>query len=293
MIVVKIMGGLGNQMFQYAAARALAVRRHTSLELDITSYQSMADGDTPREYELDVYKINANIASSRTLGLIQESDSSRSLGERIRGMVGLGKIWTYREKSSSYDREMSNLNSAYLVGWWQSEEYFKDIRSIILKELEPVAEPSSYNAGLLEQIGSCEAVSIHVRRGDYVSNKSASVFHGLTPLEYYSESIKYIQSHTKNSRFFVFSDDIKWCKSDLPLPADSIFVEGNNGKQAYEDIRLMKNCKHNIIANSSFSWWGAWLNQHPEKIVIAPKIWFQDTEANSATNIVPDGWIRL
>lgn len=214
--------------------------------------------------------------------------------ERILRRFGLGTLWQIHELGPTLHPEIIEApNSSYLVGWWQNEKYFEDIRDIILDEFTPKAAPSEANQKYLDEINKSNAVAIHVRRGDYVTNKNANVFHGLAPIDYYKQSIKYMQDKVGSPRFFVFSDDIAWCKENLPLGDDAVFVEGNSGKQAYEDIRLQQTCKHNIIANSSFSWWGAWLNDHKDKIVIAPKIWFQDQDANSKTQIVPEGWVRI
>lgn len=294
MIIVKVMAGLGNQMFQYAVGRRLAVKRNTQLLLDITSYENMADIDTPRQYELDCYSIQAEIASKKLLAKVQPPETKRTLPEKVLRRLGIGKYWQIGEGDGSFNKGiLSAPNNTYLVGWWQNEKYFADIRSQLIKEFEPKNKPNKTNAKILKEIQHCNAVAIHVRRGDYVSNKHANVHHGLTPLEYYTRAIAHVRKEVKTPRFFVFSDDLEWCKKSFNLGKDAVFVDGNGGKMAYEDLRLMKHCKHNIIANSSFSWWGAWLNQNPDKIVIAPKIWFQDKQANSSTGIVPKEWKRI
>jgi hypothetical protein len=294
MIIVKIMGGLGNQMFQYATARRMAAKANTQLLMDITSYEHMAEGDTPRQYELDVYAITGNIATPEQLKKIQPPGTARSLPDKILRRLGMGKVWEIGEGDPVLNPQvMAAPNNTYLTGWWQNEKYFDDIRATILDEFTPKAAPSETNQKYLDEINKSNAVAIHVRRGDYVTNQNANVFHGLAPIDYYNQSIEYMRSKTDSPRFFVFSDDIAWCKGNLPLGEDAVFVEGNGGKLAYEDIRLMQSCKHNIIANSSFSWWGAWLNENDKKIVVAPKVWFQDQDANSKTQIVPEGWVRV
>ncbi|HSE61519.1 MAG TPA: alpha-1,2-fucosyltransferase [Candidatus Saccharimonadales bacterium] len=294
MIIVKMMGGLGNQMFQYATARRMAAKNNTKLLLDTTGYANMAAGDTPREFELDVYAITGTVATPEQLVLVQPPEAARSFTDKVMRKFGIGKVWTMGEGDPVLNPYvMTAPNNTYLIGWWQNEKYFEDIRDVILDEFTPKAPPSEPNQKYLDQITKSNAVAIHVRRGDYVTNQNANVFHGLAPIDYYKESIKYMQEHTDTPRFFVFSDDIAWCRENLPLGNDAVFIEGNGGKQAYEDIRLQQACKHNIIANSSFSWWGAWLNENKGKVVIAPKVWFQDQDANSKTQIVPERWVRI
>ena len=294
MIIVKIMGGLGNQMFQYAVARRMAAKANTQLLMDVTGYEHMAEGDTPRQYELDVYAITGTVATPEQLAKVQPPEATRSITDKVLRRLGMGKVWEIGEGDPVLNGHvMAAPNNSYLTGWWQNEKYFEDIRSIILDEFTPKAAPSDTNQKYLDEINKSEAVAIHVRRGDYVTNQSANVFHGLAPIDYYKQSIEYMRGKLKSPRFFVFSDDIAWCKENLPLGKDAVFVEGNGGKQAYEDIRLQQACKHNIIANSSFSWWGAWLNENEQKIVIAPKVWFQDPDANSKTQIVPERWVRI
>ena len=294
MIIVKIMGGLGNQMFQYAAGRALAQKRDTRLYLDTSGYESMAEGDTPRNYELDVYNITAEVASPSILNKIVLDPANYTIFNKVARRLGIGKVFILGERGSGYDEDVLGApNNTYLSGWWQSDQYFRSIRDDLVREFEPRTKPDGKNAELLKSIQQVNAVSIHVRRGDYVQNAAANTFHGLAPIDYYSRAIKHIEKSVVEPHFFVFSDDLEWCKTELPLPQNTTYVEGNAGEKAFEDIRLMKHCKHNIIANSSFSWWGAWLNQNPTKIVVAPKIWFQNAQANSETDIVPAEWKRI
>lgn len=295
MIIVKIMAGLGNQMFQYATARALALHRNTDLYLDISSYMDMADVDTPRSYELDVYNINASIANDELLSSVLPTEAVRTkYVDRWKEIVGRGSIWTYLEKHHGYNPELLNTpKNVYISGWWQCPKYFQDIRSQLLKEFEPVNAPNEKNTDYIQKALSCNSISLHVRRGDYVSNKNAFSHHGLAPIEYYTLAIEHFKSTVDSPVFFVFSDDLDWCKNNLPLPEGSIYVDGNGGASAYEDIRIMRSCKHAVIANSSFSWWGAWLNNNPSKVVIAPRVWLQNEEANAQIDIVPEEWLRF
>ncbi len=142
------------------------------------------------------------------------------------------------------------------------------------------------------ELSRCNGVSIHIRRGDYVTNTSANDFHGLCSLEYYSAGIEYVLSRVPDATLDVFSDDIEWARLNIRIPAPTIFIDHNQGRSSWEDMRLMSRCQHHIIANSSFSWWGAWLNPSPDKIVIAPSKWFADSSILT-DDIVPSTWIRI
>ncbi len=294
MIIVKLMGGLGNQMFQYATAKRLADKIQTTLLLDVSTYDNMASIDTPRHYELSCYKISAKTANEHDLGRMLPQGYHAGLFYKITRRLGIDKrLRPLGEPNKSfYDIMLRARDNTYIVGWWQNERYFKDVRKILLEEFEP-KEISSYSKQLLKMVKASSSVSIHVRRGDYATNKNANKEHGLLPISYYERSIKFLRDRQAELRFFVFSDDIDWCKNNLRLGNRPVFVEGNVTDKSHEDIYLMQHCKHNIIANSSFSWWGAWLNDNPGKIVIAPKNWFRNKASNSETEIVPRRWIRL
>ncbi len=296
MIVVKLMGGLGNQMFQYATARAVAQRNKTSLYLDTAGFFEMADIDTPRHYDLGALKITGKIASKSILTQVQPLNAAYKLHHKIiRRLKSAGRIWQVGEPNASYFNYMGRApKNTYLVGWWQNQKYFNDIREILLNEFQPAKPLSQYSQVIIEKIAdSPVSVAIHVRRGDYIANKQASKFHGLTPLEYYRAAATYFQDRFPNALFVVFSDDIAWCKQNLELGNNVVFVEPQKSRKDFEDLVIMTKCSHSVIANSSFSWWGAWLNINPNKIIIAPKVWFQDNKANSESEIVPSSWIRL
>lgn len=174
------------------------------------------------------------------------------------------------------------------MGYWQCEHYFEDIRALILAEFTPAELPDQINLDVGRKIAQSMSISLHVRRGDYVNNK----FHSFLGLDYYRVAVAEMASKTECPHMFVFTDDPEWCRQNLNISFPYTLVTHNPGPQAYWDIILMSRCKHNIIANSSFSWWGAWLNQNPRKIVIAPKRWFGDPSVDTIDR-VPKGWIRL
>lgn len=294
MIIVKLMGGLGNQMFQYATAKRLADKNSAELRLDVSAYENMHKDDTPRQYDLGCYKISGKLANQQDLNLMLPQDFRATTTFRFKRGLGIDKrIRPLGENGKGFDSNvLSARDNTYLVGWWQNQKYFEDIRSTIIKEFTP-KEVSGYSQKLAKDISKNNSVSVHVRRGDYISNKFANKEHGLAPVDYYKRSIEYINSKVKDPKFFVFSDDLDWCRKSLTLGVNAVYVDGNGYGRAHEDMFLMRYCQHNIVANSSFSWWGGWLNENQNKIVIAPKIWFQNKQANQETEIVPDLWIRL
>ncbi len=292
MIIVKLMGGLGNQMFQYAAARSLAWRHGTSLKFDLSFLEGDQPGDTRRSFELDKFCISTEIASRREIFLMRGRGSSflSSLSAKI-----LQKCFgytDYREKGFRFDPHLLELpDNCYLEGFWQSEHYFEGIRKIICKELTVTSPLTAINRDLAEKIAKVNAVSLHIRRGDYVKDEKTRTMHGVCGLEYYSRAEERVAEKLKEPNFFVFSDDPDWVEKNLRLRHPTRYIS-HNGSMPHEDLRLMSLCKHHIIANSSFSWWGAWLSANPDKLVIAPNRWFNDLSID-ATDLIPLGWQRL
>ncbi|MFA5995938.1 MAG: alpha-1,2-fucosyltransferase [Patescibacteria group bacterium] len=276
MIIVKLIGGLGNQMFQYAVGRSLAEKQHTSLQLDISGYAHQVVGNTPRYYSLDCFQILAQpvTVSCWRLHWLQFRQHYQ------------------REVQFNFNPAIFQLRSGnYLEGYWQTEKYFNDITELIRHDFTLQLAYDHIDPKLRAEIKNSTAVSVHVRRGDYITNQAASQFHGLCDLGYYRRCVQYIINHVTQPHWFVFSDDIEWTKENLLLPGKVTYV--SNGKiKDYEELTLMSYCKHHIIANSSFSWWGAWLNASAKKIVLAPKQWFIDTKINTS-DILPATWIKL
>lgn len=270
MIVSRLTDGLGNQMFQYAAGRRLAHHHGTDLILDISWYANQPSVSTPRRYELAFFSIQATT------------------------VLDLGHTWRNLPFATLVEYELFQpefLNASdntYLIGYWQCERYFEDIRALILAEFVPGQSPDEANIETGLEIARSMSVSLHVRRGDYVNN----TFHSFIGVEYYRAAVAEITTKIERPHFFVFSDDLEWCSQNLDIGFSYTLVTHNAGPRAYWDIILMSQCQHNIIANSSFSWWGAWLNRNPYKIVIAPKRWFGDPAVDTSDR-VPDGWIRL
>lgn len=280
MITVKLIGGLGNQLFQYAAGRSLAEKNGVPLLLDASYYA----GQELRECCLDRFQISGAIATASDLR------AWRSPLQRLR-MRAFGSLPGYVKESGTAFQDISAVRSpAYLDGYWQSEKYFANIAPIIRREFSLRDPLSPEAARVAADISRDSSVSLHVRRGDYVTNEKARKNHGLLPLEYYENAIARMSEAVSSPRFFVFSDDIAWARQNLPNASSMTFVEGI--PQNYEEQALMSMAKHNIIANSTFGWWGAWLNANPNKIVIAPKKWFGDPSRDSS-DVAPPSWITL
>lgn len=296
MIGVRLMGGLGNQMFQYALARSLAEKRHTRPILDLVFFEGIAETDTPREYELNAFVVNPIFLPSekRPGEPIPVYAGPKGIARKIKHRAQ-GKAWSiYREPHYHFDKNvLAKKNGTYLIGFWQCEKYFSTIRPLLLKDFalrEPLGKKAVSYAKKIELAEA--SISLHVRRGDYITNPHANKHHGTKDNSYYKQAFAEIKKrdNTKKYTVFVFSDDIVWCKKNIKLPADIVFVSGT--KSGAEDMYLMSLCKHNIIANSSFSWWGAWLNQNPKKLVVGPKKWFNKPGVNTS-DVLPQSWIRI
>jgi len=285
-IVTRLQGGLGNQMFQYAAGLRLAAARQAELRLDL-SLLDVRDGRTPRTFELDRLSITATRATpEETEALL----TKRPLAARL---VRRDPRAAARERHFHYDPAVAQLpDDTCLEGYWQSERYFADAADLVRRQFRLRSEPSGRNAELVRQIASCTAVSVHVRRGDYATDPTTNAAHGLCPLDYYRRAAAYLAQRVREPVFFLFSDDPEWTKAHLALGGDAIAVDHNGPDDGAEDLRLLSLCRHHVIANSSFSWWGAWLCEHAEKIVVAPDRWFAD-RAKDTSDLLPARWVKL
>lgn len=270
MIIVNIIGGLGNQFFQYAFGYALSRHHNKTLKLDISAF----DKYPLRTYELGSFNINPIIAT--------EDEITNAKAQSI-----------YIENKFNYDISTYLINSnQYYKGYWQTDKYFWEYRKNIIKQFKPINQFHPQSQKTIKNIKESESISIHIRRGDYISNPKTNSFHGVCSVDYYKESISIINESISNPHFFIFSDDLDWAINNITFIDNVTFVELAADVPDYEELFLMSRCQHNIIANSSFSWWGAWLNQNENKIVIAPKQWFLDTSLNT-TDLIPSNWLRV
>ncbi|MBO6236685.1 MAG: alpha-1,2-fucosyltransferase [Schwartzia sp.] len=285
MVLAEVSGGLGNQMFQYACGKALAIRNSDRFSLDFSWY----DRQDGRTFQLWRYNIDYEECDNAGLKSLRTAHKFRRWGERL--LFGNRRI---RENGTGYDdsvfRAKGNL---YLQGFWQSEKYFRDCKRTIENEFCLVEELDVENRAWAEKIRqSRNAVSVHIRRGDYVTVPVNQEIFAEVSLNYYNDSLKIMGSLLGEMNVFVFSNDLPWAKANLVSDAPMFFVDVNDENNGHKDMHLMSLCGHNIIANSTFSWWGAWLNKNREKIVIAPRKWFKKEELNH-DDIIPDEWIVL
>ncbi|MEN9921551.1 MAG: hypothetical protein RLZZ517_529 [Candidatus Parcubacteria bacterium] len=285
MIITKLKGGLGNQLFQYAFGRYLAEKNNDTLKLDILGLQQNSK-DTLRFYLLDKFNITAEIANQDEIQKIKNPFGFLSKIARLINTKILRNFYI------GFEEKLLKLKgNIYLDGYFQSELYFKEIEPIIRNEFTLKNPLSQLAQKIEEQIHNEGAsVSIHIRRGDYVTDPSAAKAHGTCDLDYYAQAISEISSSIVNPTFFIFSDDIEWVKENLKV--ESTTYVSNPNLTEYEELILMSKCKHNIIANSTFSWWAAWLNSNPSKIVIAPKQWRKDIDSDKL-QILPKTWIQI
>ncbi len=321
MIIVRLSGGLGNQMFQYAAARRLACKHNTIPKLDIIP---LIEGGY-RSYRLQCFNIQEYFVDSMDVFRVYPIEglkrmASNVVGKKISNLffrkvirdknrVLAQRYYDYDSTSSNvadlvvgrivsqrffhFDPEMLQApDDVYLMGSWISEKYFKDIEDIIRKEFTIKTAQTGKNKEIAEMILNTESVSLHVRRGDYVTGPSNPELYDICKLDYYARYIEYIGDRIKSPHFFVFSDDVLWVKENLKSSFPLNFVNHNDDSTDYEDMRLISQCKHNIIANSSFSWWGAWLNTNLQKIVCAPREFVRICNFDNK-DIVPDEWVKL
>jgi hypothetical protein len=291
MILVKLQGGLGNQMFQYAMGRAVSIRKTTNLLLDTEWFKK----DSLRIYSLDVFFAKQDFATPKDINRFLKFKRKKGLVGRIYNPLFARFDRYASERGFHYDSGIFDIsNDAYLDGYWNTEKYFKDIRPTLLKDFTVKTALSGKNKEAAEQITKTNSVSIHIRRGDYANNPSTRIAHGLLDASYYEKAFAYIHARVDNPKVFIFSDDMPWVKNNLAFNAETTYIDWNDAEHAYEDLRLMSLCKHNIIANSTFSWWGAWLSQNEHKIVIGPQKWFNQLKPSTHTrDVMPESWIRI
>lgn len=300
MIISKLTGGLGNQLFQYAIGRSLAICKNTIFKMDISFYSSNENKKLNRKYLLDKFNISESIASNNEL---KEIVKKKHLKRAILRNVCKRQIPYYKEnivveQTLSFDKNLFNINkNTILEGYWPNEKYFLPIQHILQKEFILQKE---YITPLFSEyqsaINSKNAISIHIRRTDYLNmDDGTHNLFGICDLEYYNNAINFILSKVDNPFFYIFTDDAKWVVANFKLDYP-FYIISENKFQDYEELQLMSFCKHNIIANSTFSWWGAWLNKYQNKIIVAPQKWYNNEnyqEFYEKSDFVPKTWIRI
>lgn len=289
-IVVKLMGGLGNQMFQYAAGRRLAMRRATDLKLDLGAYKHSPN----RAFALSSFPIAAREAEiDEVRRLTHPTFSARIIGRLLRRPPRRPASLVV-ERGPAFDPSVLALpNEVYLAGYWQSERYFADAGEVIRTELRPADPLDATSRRVAEAIDSRPALSVHVRRGDYVTSASARETHGTCSPDYYRRAAAFVANRVEGCHAFVFSDEPDWARDHLDLGGLPVtIVADGTPRAAAADLALMVRCRHHVVANSSFSWWGAWLSGDPGRIVVAPRRWFASADFEDR-DLVPRTWSRL
>ncbi|MGE3549661.1 MAG: glycosyltransferase [Geobacter sp.] len=285
MIIVRLIGGLGNQMFQYALGRTISLMHNVPLKLDVSEFASYK----LRKYSLQHFDIVEKIATELDLRAFSSDAKPISVNNEV--PYYLKPI--VEQQGHNFDPNIFKLNPpAYLKGYWQSEKFFVSIKDIIKKDFTIKPFNSNYHKYLESQISSSDSIAIHIRRGDYVSNPETWSYHGVCPIEYYTDSLKLIECQIENPTIFVFSDDPAWVKLHIKFVYPTVYVESCGTEYDAIELWLISRCKHQIIANSTFSWWGAWLNTNPNKIVCAPERWFAIAHKNT-DDLIPNDWQKV
>lgn len=284
MIILYLNDGLGNQMFQFALFRKLQ-----DLGKDVCIY----DVDLRRKDALhngleleNVFGLRYDKISKKEF---RRYDTKNLMNHILRKLFYEKKYPMFEERFLSYKPEIFSMDNLCLKGYWQSEKYFKGIEELIRKDFCFPEIRDEKNIRILDMIHQSQSVAVHVRRGDYLTEQYKHTFGSVCNEEYYKKAIQYVRERVSDARLFVFSNDIEWCKKNFDSK-NTVFVEGNCGKESYKDMQLMSQCKHQIIANSSFSWWAAWLNDYKEKIVISPSCWMH---GETVQDIVCEDWVKI
>lgn len=282
-VIVRIFAGLGNQMFQYAAAKALAVHHGVAVKADLRWFDQVWQEETPREYGLDFFALSLPKASSEEIFQhpcvhLFRSPWIRGGTERVYRKIQLfcrtEKLRTYRETRTGFDKDFFSLPSTvYLLGYFQSAKYFSSIAKELRQDFSLRNKNTPFINSFYNVLSSENAVCVHIRRGDYVTSQRAARHHGVCSVSYYREAMCYIRGKIQAPHFYLFSDDFSWVSQQFPQGEDVTYVHNAIPRVPQEELFLMSCCSHHIIANSSFSWWGAWLGLHDGQIVIAPKQW--------------------
>lgn len=290
MFIIKLTGGLANQMFQYAFGQNIAVSYNKKVVYDIGAYKYRSKNDTYRDYQLYQFGIELDTINNALSTIINNKNSSfYSFIYKVFKRVRLVKEFKEKELYV-YDNSFYNQTGiVYFKGFWQSCKYFSKIRNKLIETFVNKPNISSKVQKIKGQLSETNSVAIHFRRGDYLTNNTAKQFHGICNLDYYYNAVNYLIKSCVNISLYIFSDDIQWVKQHFKVDVPIFFVEGNDD---FEDIILMASAKHNIIANSSFSWWGAYLNQNENKTVIAPANWTKKHKSKDI-DLIPKEWVIL
>jgi hypothetical protein len=285
-IVVRLMGGMGNQLFEFAAGRRLVSHHGSELMLDLGWFRHEGKSVvTPRSFQLGGFELAAGLMELHPRVLAGWEGKRRSLFPRQRL-----EVIRQRDSDATLDqRVLSAPDDVLLLGYWQSEKYFADVADVVRRELHFRDEPDERYVHIDEIAGDPSAVAVHVRRGDYVAHPETSAVHGALGRGYYRRALDLVAARVNDPQFLAFSDDPEWVERELASEFRLTVVTGGD---AHQELRLMSRCTHHVIANSSFSWWGAWLGEQNDSVVVAPARWFSDPLVDTSS-VIPERWVRL
>ena len=294
MILVKLNGGMGNQLFQYAMARRVSVKSGLPLYLDTQKYETC----TLRKYTLQHFNIDALYAEPEDkwrLHIHRKLDPIAFIHGLLDRKRPLHKRRIIQEPSFRFEPTLLDIRTpAYLDGDWQSPKYFQDIEETIREDFTLKALPYGNTLEASHLIRDTPgSISIHIRRGDLASDPHTNQTHGTLPMEYYAQALAQLKKQLKNPTAFLFSDDPQWAKENLPAQGIPLHpIDHNTAETAHFDLHLMSQCQHHIIANSTFSWWAAWLCNNPDKTIRYPQTWFKDSP-HDTSDLFPDTWTPI
>lgn len=294
MIIVKLSGGLGNQLFQYSFGRYLSLKHNTELKLDL-KLNSKASDFTTRSLGLSKYNCDFTLVESNEIKRHKffETGNLSRIERKINQVFPFFNKRYVVEKPFDILNKNLLINDCYYDGYWQSEYYFKSIRNIIINDLQFNFNLNESNKLLVVGISNSMSVSLHIRRSDYLSVSSNAKIFSICTLKYYQDAMNYFNLKFEKPIFYIFSDDIAWVEENFV--GENFVIVDVNQDDPHLDMYLMSQCKHNIIANSSFSWWGAWLNSNKSKMVVAPKKWYADNDVNNKAvySLIPKNWLLI
>lgn len=280
---VYLWGGLGNQLYLYAFAKSMAMRRNTEVLVERSFFQTQIDGITPHGFKLHHFSLAINEIGNKEMSAILLTDIER--GPWNDGYDYRQRGWLQEQYERRFDPNVLSIDGdLFITGYWQSYKYFQSIREVLLRELEIKTPPSDQTRAMCEQIDSTNAVSLHIRRGDYLIQGQGMVLPGA----YYQQAVQRMLQHVEKPHFYIFSDDPEWVRRNISMPFPMTIVDFNTAQTDYDDLRMMSRCRHHILANSTFSWWGAWLNKRREKQVVCPS-YGRDIDQD----LYPEGWMAI
>jgi hypothetical protein len=289
---VAVYGGLGNQMFQYAFCTACNEKgKKTQLSFLCYLYYKHHTGfDLARAFKLDLPVHKKLLVFFMEYGaLLYRNKIGAAVLRRVIGRYEKRQHWYQEKNEFKFDSNVFEQENSFFYGTWQSIKYFETIEEKIKKQFEFNTPLDEKNLHVAEKIRKTNSVSIHVRRGDYLNDHWQKQLGIIKDNSYYIQAAAYIESKISNPNYFIFSDDMNWVKKNISLQ-NCTYVDFNHGKKSYADMYLMANCKYNIIANSTFSWWAAWLNKFEDKIVLMPEKWMN---TKNCEELYPASWIKI